>query len=325
MKVRGLNGISAEVVQDSISPDGKRVTSLNLKYGLIIHAEHLRHRLLSNSVASQRAIPMKKIRQQVLKEPYVPVWFGAQQKGMVADKEVGNKSIARQLWLTARYPACFAHWIAEKIGAHKEWSNRLLNPWQFVQQTVTATEWDNYFELRIHKDAQKDIQEISRCIKKALDKSEPVTLYPGEYHVPYVQRSRLCGDGVMQYFDNDGARLTVEQAIKASAARVARSSYNNHDKSDANFKTDEELYQMLIESNPKHLSPAEAQCTPMKICNVARYNRAEMDKAFGVSDNGNPKGVTHMDCKGRLWSGNLMGWCQHRQTLGGFTDENGVK
>lgn len=324
MKAKGLNGISAEIVQDSISPQGKRITSLKLKYGLIVHAEHLRHRLLSNSVASNRAIPMKKIREQVLKEPYVPVWFGAQQKGMVADNEVKNKSLARKLWLTARYPSCFAHWIAEKMGAHKEWSNRLLNPWQFVQQTVTATEWDNYIELRVHKDAQKDILHIAKCIDDAMKASEPTVIYPGEYHVPYITRTRN-ENGAMEYFDNDGKQLTVEQAIKASAARVARSSYNNHDKSDANFKTDEKLYQTLIESNPKHLSPAEAQATPMSIDKVVRYNRVEMDKAFGVDEKGNIKGVTHMDCKGRLWSGNLMGWVQHRQTLGGFTDENGVK
>lgn len=321
--VNGKNGIRAEIVQDSISPSGKRVTTLNVKYGLIIHAESLRHRLLSNSVASNRAIPMKSIRKQVLDEPYIPVWFGAAQKGMVADNEMKHKKLAKGLWITASKMMCGVHWTLEKLGAHKEFANRLLNPWQFVTQTITATEWENYEELRIHKDAQKDIQEIAKCIKEAKDQSIPMEVIAGEMHVPYVQRVR-DEKGSLSYFDNDGVRLTREQAIKASAARTARSSYNNHDKSDASFKNDEGLYDMLVASNPKHLSPCEHQCTPMIKDNVGQFNKANIESAFGIKA-GNLQGVTHIDKLGRVWSGNFIGWIQHRQTLGLFEDEGGVK
>ena len=300
--VEGKNGIQAEVVQHSISPEGKEVITFNVKYGLIVHAEQLRHRLFSNSVKSQRAIPTKVIRKEVLNNPYVPVWLGANQPGMVAEKQVKHPKLVEKLWRAARYPAVFAHWTIEKLGAHKEVANRLLNPWQYVEQTITATEWDNFWALRLHKDAQKDIKILAEVMKEAKDKSEPMLIHPGEYHCPYVHRER-DSSGILRYIDNDGTVLTVEQALKASAARVARSSYNNHNKSTALFKNDESLYDMLITSKPSHASPVEAQCTPMA------------DLIWTLEGGPWEEGVTHVDNVGYKWSGNLKGWIQARQLL----------
>lgn len=319
IRVEGKNGVVAEIVQDSISEHGKRITTFNLTYGLIIHAEFLRHRLLSRGVKSNRAIPTKVIRKEVLDNPYVPVFFGGNQPGMVS-RPVGKKLqwLYEKLWKLGRYPACGIHFVCDKAGGHKEWVNRLLNPWQYVRETVTATEWDNLFNLRLHKDAQKDIREIVRCMKECLDQSEPVSLKHGEYHVPYVQRewvkdfAEMCeqGDYVEKivYIDNGGAALTVEQALMASAARCARSSYDNHDKTSANIHQDIELYEQLIESDPKHSSPVEHQATPMSEVHFSyegddiRY----MDRT---------EGVTHLDKQGNLWSGNLKGWIQQRQVI----------
>jgi thymidylate synthase ThyX len=306
--VKGKNGISAQVVQASRSPSGKTVYTFNVTYGLIVHAEQLRHRLFSNSVKSNRAIPMKVLRKEVLKNPYVPVWMGKHQKGMVADKEVKNPKQAVRLWKAARYPACVFHWVAEKIGAHKEWANRLLNPWQFVSQTITATEFDNFFVLRLHKDAQKDIQELAQCMYEAKEAAEVMDIKLGEYHVPYVDRQRSA-NGTLMYFDNNGTVLTKEQAVKCSAARVARSSYNNHDKTSALYENDIKLYNMLIESKPTHASPVEAQCTPFAKDRVTAFSKPEVKKVWQQD------GATHIDSLGNVWSGNLKGFCQVRQTL----------
>lgn len=108
--VEGTNGITAEVIAHSKSSvNGKEVATLKVKYGLIVHAEFLRHRLISNSVKSNRAIPMKNIRKEVINDPYVPVWFGAAQKGMVANAEMKHKKLGRALWLGARYFMCGVH------------------------------------------------------------------------------------------------------------------------------------------------------------------------------------------------------------------------
>jgi len=307
VKSQGKNGIEAEVVQYSVNknnPDS-RIITFNVKYGLVVHAEALRHRLFSRGVKSNRAIPMNKIRSEVLSDPYIPVWFGSKQKGMVADNEMKWKGFGRWLWKVARYPACFTHYLAEKAGAHKEWANRLLNPWQFVRETITFTEGDNFYNLRIHKDAQKDIYELAKCMYSAHLNSLPSELHSGEWHVPYVKRERV--DGALKYFDNDGSELTVEQALQCSAARCARSSYDNHDKKAALYDTDKVLYNQLIEDEPKHASPVEHQAKPM--------DHADINNDEGLLKLLEQEGVTHLDKNGHLWSGNFKGWIQHRQLI----------
>lgn len=319
MKVNTINGGYAEIIQYSKNKDGKEIITYSLKYGLIVHAEMLRHRLLTNNVKSNRAVSMKQIRSEVLKDPYVPVKFGKQQKGMVSSSEFDfkNAGVCRWLWKTARYPAVFVHWVLEKLGLHKEVTNRILNPWQWVRETLTATEFDNFYHLRLHKDAQKDIQVIAQAMleaKKNYSPSEIEPLTQGEYHVPYVFRYRN-DTGVLGYYDNDGTRLSTQEAIEASCARCARSSYDNHDGTKALYhkthnskgRSDKEIYQSLVNSNPVHGSCAEHQATPMEI----PYN----EYWFVDGSNGWVDGVTHVDKHGSYWSGNFRGFVQYRQTL----------
>lgn len=311
MKVSTPNGGYAELVQKSkCAKTGKEILTVSVKYGLIVHAEFLRHRLLSRGVKSNRAIPAKKIREEVLNDPYVPVWFGANQSGMVAEAEVKYPKLAKALWLGARYPMVFCHWAGEKIlGGHKEWLNRMLNPWQWVRETITATEWGNLYNLRIHSAAQKDIKCIVEAIYEVDKGVVGLPIYEGEYHVPYVYRKR--NHGRLEYYDSSGVSmsLTTEQAIKASAARCARSSYDNHDKTKATYTNDLNLYNLLIEDDPKHASPVEHQATPIGSYEFD-YNNPDLE----------PKaGVTHVDSDQCYWSGNFKGWIQHRQTLDNHT------
>ena len=320
MKIETPNNGYAEIIQYSKNEEGKEIITYSLKYGLIVHAEMLRHRLLTNNVKSNRAVSMKQIRNEVLKDPYVPVKFGKQQKGMVASSEADfkNAGVCRWLWKSARYPAVFIHWTLEKLGLHKEITNRVLNPWQWVRETLTATEFDNFYHLRLHKDAQTDIQVIAKAMLEAKNEypeSDIVILKEGEYHVPYVKRSRNTPDGKLVYLDNDMSILTPQEAIEASCARCARSSYDNHDGTKALYhkthngkgRSDKEIYQDLVNSNPVHGSCAEHQATPMKI----PYNEHWFtDGSIGWKD-----GVTHVDKNGYYWSGNFKGFVQYRQTL----------
>ena len=312
-KVFTPNGGYAEVVQQSkCAVTGKVITTFSVKYGLIIHAECLRHRLLSRGVKSNRAIPASVIRKEVLDDPYIPIWFGANQSGMVAKSEVKYPRLAKALWLGARYPAVAAHWLADRLlNGHKEWCNRLLNPWQWVRETITATEWDNFYNLRIHPDAQQDIQVIAKAMYEAAkDYKWCIELRDGQWHVPYVNRAveYVNGCHVVYYIDNNNFQLSVEQALKASAARCARSSYDNHDKTKATIKGDMKLWDQLIESDPKHSSPVEHQATPLQgvLLNVE-------------GDDCCPNGVTHIDSSGVVWSGNFSYWIQHRQLLDNHT------
>ena len=56
----------------------------------------------------------------------------------------------------------------------------------------------------------------------------------------------------------------MDEAIVCSAARSARSSYDNHDNSMSVLEKDIKLAKQLIGSKPMHLSPFEHQARPFK-------------------------------------------------------------
>lgn len=127
-----------------------------LTYPRVILAEINTHRMLSRNTASSRAIPCYKQRQRVLTNPFVPLTIGQNQKGMQAGEELSGwrRWAAYKVWELSRYPAVFESWVMDKLGAHKQVVNRLVEPWTFTQQVVTATDLKNVFKLRNHKDAE---------------------------------------------------------------------------------------------------------------------------------------------------------------------------
>ena len=74
----------------------------------------------------------------------------------------------------------------DEAGYHKQVVNRLLEPFAHINVLITATDWDNFFELRDHKDAQPEIQALAKAIKAAFEGSEPELLQPGQWHLPFV-------------------------------------------------------------------------------------------------------------------------------------------
>src|SRR5271170_615138 len=118
-----------------------------LTYPSVILAEVNTHRALSRNTASSRAIPAKKQRSRVLAVPFVPVTIGRNQKGMQAGEELSGwrRTVAIQTWKLARYPAVPASGILEKVGAHKKIVNRIIEPWTWTEQIVTATNLNNVY------------------------------------------------------------------------------------------------------------------------------------------------------------------------------------
>ena len=103
-----------------------------------------------------------------------------------------------------------------EVGYHKQIVNRLTEPFQFIKVVVTATEWDNFFKLRLHEDAQPEIHELARCMLEAMEKSEPTYLEEDEWHLPYI-------------LDGERIQVPLEAQKRASVGRCARVSYQNHD------------------------------------------------------------------------------------------------
>lgn len=236
--------IKATVVADSITLSGRRLTTMVCRYPRFIHSEVMTHRAFSRNAASSRAIPVHKMLAQVEQSPAVPVWWGKNQAGMQAREELEGhlKLLAANEWLEARDSAVIHARKLMDLGAHKQIVNRLLEPWMEMALIITATEWDNFFNLRTHPDAQPEIQALAGEMLTVYQASTPELLQPGEWHLPFVTTE-------------ERARLSIETLRKCVTARCARVSYLNHDGSEPKMTKDAELHDNLLAAG--HMSPFE--------------------------------------------------------------------
>lgn len=242
-----MANIEASVVCDSEGPGGRLIT-MSLKYPRFIHAEFMTHRVFSRNASSSRAIPVKKVLEQVWNDPAMPVYWGANKAGMQASNElVGfRKEAAKFLWKTMGKVSCIAAWVLIKCNLHKQISNRILEPWQRIHVVVTATEWENFFVLRDHHMAQPEIKELAQKMKEAISKSMPSILLKGEWHLPYIT-------------PEEKVIYSITDLLKMSVARCARVSYLKHDGAQSTLDEDIKLHERLVGAEPRHSSPAEHQ------------------------------------------------------------------
>lgn len=278
--------ISVKIIADSISEAGKRITTLQLVYPRFIHAELMTHRVFSRNASSSRAIPVKRMLEMVRTEPAMPIHWGKNQPGMQAGEQLAGSDLetAKQLWLLAAHNAAAVAEAMHEKGLHKQVTNRILEPFQHISVVLTATEFDNFFELRDHKDAQPEIMELAVQMKMAMYDSTPKLLLPSEWHLPYVdalEQSRI-GD--------------IELAKKVSAARCCRVSYLKHDGTAASIEEDLALCDRLVGAESLHASPFEHQASP---------DSFHKEGKFGGTD--------HWE---KPWlHGNFVGWIQHRKLV----------
>lgn len=315
--------ITAEVIADSISEQGVRITTFCLEYPRIIHSELMTHRLFSRNAMSSRAIPISTMIKQVIEDPAMPVRFGANQPGM-QDKGLEHEAVVsvlvgsaklnlpgREAYRLAGAVACeFAKGFSD-AGYHKQIGNRLLEPFQRMKTVLTATEFENFWWLRVDKDADPTIYALAEVMHKAFKESTPELLKAGEWHTPYVEHFKenigLEGDDCYIFSgyyveDEEGNKviLSEEEALAISASCCAQVSYRrlNNTKDKAL-----DIYEKLLSGNKVHASPFEHSATPIK---------------DGIDPNDISTwglGVTHFDRDGNFWSGNLRGWVQHRQLV----------
>lgn len=251
---------------------GDTLYTFVLRYPRYIHSEIMTHRVASRGAASSRAIPCAKLRRMVLKDPATPWHLGQNQKGMQAGADiVGWKhKLLTGMYNAARYPAVAVHWLIEKLGAHKQFGNRLLEPWMWIEVIFSATELDNFFALRCHKDAEPHFQELARKMQMAVRYADSLLntmntvgdkkwdnkcvfvadnvrigttqlLKPGEWHTPFI--------------DED---IPVEQALIQSPARCCRVSYLLPESgTKSTLERDKDTYDKLVGGEPIHASPFE--------------------------------------------------------------------
>lgn len=290
--------LDAQIVADSINPTGNRMTTYVLKYWRAIHSEVLTHRAFSRNSASSRAVPVEKMIQRIIDDPFIPTHWTINGPGMVASVEATDPvdiAIYMQQWLRARDVAVEeARWFsAAKL--HKQVVNRLLEPWMHIEVVLSGTEFNNFFLLRDHKDAEPHLRDLAALMHEQYSKSEPISRgmleastcqYAGKldplsvvdsshrfwWHKPFVRE-----DTFFNRTDD------LHDLIKESVAHCAWVSYYNQFQ-EATPENVERVYQRLVGSQPIHASPTE---------HVA------------------------VACNGPHRHGNFVGWCPWRKFLPG--------
>lgn len=296
--------IKATVIADSISPQGDRMTTMEIEYPRFILAELNTHRMLSKNSASSRAIPVKAMHEQISVAPAGPVFWGKNQAGMQAKEELSGTNLTDAMFIWQRAKQDALHWawaLADRVGLHKQIANRITEPWMTMKTVISGTEWANLYYLRDHADAQPEFADLAHKMHEAHLNSTPQLLYPGEWHVPYIIVSRDPSTGQLRYADSQGDNISAEDARIISASCCAQVSYR---KNDDTLEKAQKIFKQLIFSKPAHASPVEHQATPMNISSMG-YNELETWE----------HGVTHLSANGDLWSGNLRGWIQHRKLI----------
>ena len=245
--------ISAKIVCDSLHPEPafkSRLTTFVLTYPRFIHAEFMTHRVFSRNASSSRAIPVMKQIEMIERDPAIPLAFRKNQKGMQAGDILENNDEIVQLWLDARDECVSIAKRMAQMDVHKQYANRILEPWAHITVVVTATEWANFFALRIHTAAMPEICELAMQMYRCYQDSQPQQLHYVDWHVPFV--TALEKESLQQL-----------DTLRMSVARCARVSYMKHDGTPSTLEEDEALCLRLINNDPIHASPFEHQATPV--------------------------------------------------------------
>lgn len=236
--------IKAEILLDSKCKEtGTRLTTAIMTYPRFIHSEVMTHRVFSRNAASSRAIPVKKVIEEVRNNPALPVFWGKNQAGMQAKEELSGEDLeaVKQEWILAGEDAIRHAEVMMKRGLHKQIANRILEPWFHMRTLVSATEWENFFALRRHKDAQPEFKLLADTFMVALEESVPQIKHKHGWHLPFIKTEEWD--------------LSLETLKKISTARSCRISYLNLDGSNSDIQKDIDLHDGLVKSG--HMSPLE--------------------------------------------------------------------
>jgi hypothetical protein len=256
--------IKATIVADSINPKNIRLTTFVLEFPRIVLAELNTHRTLTKNSASSRAIPFEVMLSKVKSNPFIPIKFQKDHKGMQGTEyyEGEEEQQCIQDWLKARDKAIematsFMHPVTKQLR------NRLLEPFLWHTVILTATDLENFFALRAHKDAEIHIEKLAYEMLESYNNSTPQSLSEGLWHIPFgdnIDEQKLIK--VAESQNEYHARGVIKDLYlndlkrKIAIARCARVSYLNFEGKD-DYAADIKLCDRLFANNPKHLSPTE--------------------------------------------------------------------
>lgn len=347
-----MTQISAKVVADSKNEFGNRITTMVITFPRFILAELNTHRMMSRNSASSRAIPFEKMLESVEKNPFIPIAWQKDHKGMQGTEylDVMHSGICKSDWLIARDNAVKQAVELSTTGCTKQLCNRLLEPFMWHTVIITATEWENFFALRCPRyeyqeevfrskkdtckitgikvedynwfllnkgQAEIHMMALAEAMWDAYNESIPQLLEAGEWHIPFgdfINLENYLKDNNLHSFEENGVETREKLKVKIATAHCARISYTivGEEGKPINYNNDIKLHDNLAESG--HWSPFE-HCAKVMTDNERWYWIKQSGKGIeGIKDD-----LTH---ENEAWSGNFRGFIQYRKT---FQNENITK
>lgn len=244
------------MISDCVNEKGKRLTTFVLRYPKMVHGDFMTHRVFSRNASSSRAIPTAKLAMWTTDDPYTPL-FRTNKPGMQAGEYLSDEAQAEAAkeWNRAADECLLtAKRLSDPKGlnVHKQWTNRMLEWFGYINVQVTATDYRNFIALREELDdnllpmAQDEIYYQATGIKKLLDTHEPRLVRESEWAMPWIKP------------EEESAPLDVR--LKLSAARSASISYKTVDGHDMTYDRALAVYDKLVAVNHRmHASPLEHQ------------------------------------------------------------------
>jgi len=308
------------MILDSIGQYAPRFASLQVRFPRMVHADCKTHRIhsgyegevldvmtdisilidrdMSRNGRSSRAVPVNRLLKEARENPYVPA-FRHNAKGMTPGEEFDPETLDA---ITTRWLKLCAH-VADEVAwfnemdVHKQWANRPLEFFGYIDLVLSTTNWKNFLALRDHSAAQQEMQDLAFCIQTELNMSTPKLLQPGEWHMPYISEEDRDEVKLMHGDDN---KACLNDLRRISTARIARVSIAPFD-GNAAYEAEFARFKLLVGSMPVHASPSESVATP----------------DVWVPEDLRADGIGF---EGGYWQhpekhGNLKGWCQYRKYL----------
>lgn len=300
-----MNQTSAIILKDSINKQGDRLTTFRLTYPRIILAELNTHRVYSKNTSSSRAIPVKDNIERIRNDPFIPDQWVKNARGMFSlDYIDNNLEEIMRLWLEANYIMGDIGKNLAEYELHKQYANRLLEPFMYVDTILTGTDFNNFFYLRTAEDAQPEIQELANCMYEVYFESIPDLLYYGEWHVPYIDTIRE--NDSLTYSINDQI-IDIDTAIKIAISCCGQVSYR---KLNTTIEKALEIYAKFMNNSRLHASPLEHVATPFS--DLEYESRIKVRDLLQVELGDN---ISSFDLEKILYKRNFKGWTQYRTLI----------
>lgn len=314
---------TAEVLADSLSPEGHRLTTVKVIYPHAVHKDMLRHRCMNRNVESFRAQPPEVLIANLRNgHAFKPDVFAKRTQGMGQSiEEVQGAEVASQMWDTHVLKTCALAEEFIKMDVAKQQVNFLLQDLCPLTEIITATDWSNFYALRLElRDdgtpvARPEVYKTAKAIKDAIDASMPQELKHDRLHLPMITEEELAEIRHRRRLGYPDGYYEIEGYwYRVSAGRCARISYGDFDWHSEPREVSYARAEKLLTAG--HMSPFEQQAKPFS---EKRWNAlAGIQSQIAASEL--PQHEIDDMLRQSEYSGNLHGWIPARKTFAGEHD-----